>query len=198
MKRLLISFVGAALLVGVLAMPVGAAKGSTKIASVRGTISGTQTVTTTCGWATYDNGQGGGPTYQQYWINEISVQGAALNASTLGSGTTSWYITMSPFQNQPSQWWTFTGSNPANTLAGWPNFNGGMGGGSNYSFNVNSGTGKFAGVKYGPLQSLQTQVTFPNCDPGSAPPNPPTDPAVVDVESATSPLNLTIYGQLIF
>jgi hypothetical protein len=195
-KRLFFPLVGMALAVMAIASPAGAAKGGTQVASVKGTIQGIQTDTVTCGWATYDSGQG--PQYQPFWADQVQFTGK-VNASTLGSGTMSMDIAMDPFGG--AQWWTFKATQAKNSLIGSQanvNYGGNEQGQQTESIylNVGSGTGKFAGVTGGSLQTLQVLSNQAGCDVGDQPAGD------VDVTfgpfTATTPINTTIYGQLIY
>lgn len=199
MKRwqLLLGAVVPVLLVGLMAAPAGAARGTTKIASVKGTLSGAQTLTVTCGWDWLNFG-GPTPMYQTYFTTEIQATGVVVNASGLGSGTMSLYSNMSPYASA-SPVWTFQGTNIKNSLTGGLNINiNGTPQGQTESifFNVTSGTGKFAGVSGGTLQTLPFSVTQPFCDPGPEP-NPQVY-TVVTPAAVTAAMNVAFYGQLLF
>ena len=197
MKRLLLAFAGAIAMVGVTAIPVGAAvKGAPTITNVKGTITGTMTTNVACGYTFYDRNNGNGTQYQSYFATEVIVNGALLNASGTGKGTIGWHTLMSPLL-PPTMTWTFTGAKPADTLTGQVMFNGGVGGPTTYSFQAWSGTGKFANVMSGmsQLQTMPATLTMPN------PVCPAEDPDKNNVEGApvtqTAPISLTVYGQLL-
>lgn len=193
-RGLFTSVAATALLLGLVATPAGAAKGTIKIASVKGTISGTQTITVTCGWGTFDFG--GGPQFQQFGETDITFSDVLVNASTLGGGTMTMHIFMGPGGGDQS--WTFKATQAKNSLTGQANANFDFNGqfpSENLYLNVNSGTGKFAGVSGGSLQTLGFAVDQPFCDPGDGSSG---DVTFGPITGTPTTFSVPIYGQLLF
>lgn len=201
MRRVMTALAGVALTMVILAGPADAAKGKTQITAVRGTVAGQQYVVTTCGWMPSPQG----PT--QYWAWSISVDKASLSASGIGNGTMSWTALNTPFWGDgggPQPTFTIRMAS-GSTITGQVNVNVGMGGSSQsvgYNFGVMSGTGKFAGVTGGSLQTMQATFNAPTCDPGF---NPPVNWDSNDqstwqtgASSGAVPFSAVIYGQLIY
>jgi hypothetical protein len=179
MRNIWIALGGALLVLGVMAAPVGAAKGTTKIQSVQGTYSGTETVTETCT---------PGPGFGNVTVN-LHAEDIDLRSSTLGRGTLGYDINWSNFSQQQGGFWGFTASNGNASVGGPGSLN--VGSQVFFTFTVGAGTGKFAGVTGGQLQTLPTFGVGPPCDPNA---NGGTGETVV----TEVPVSATIYGQLIY
>ncbi|HZS15702.1 MAG TPA: hypothetical protein VFC09_13990 [Candidatus Dormibacteraeota bacterium] len=202
MRRALTAVAGVALTVVILAVPADAAKGKTQITAVKGTVTGQQYVVATCGWMPTDQGP------MQYWATSISVDRAVISGSGIGKGTMSWTAQANPFMGMGGQptTWVINASSSGSSVTGQSNMNLGMGGGGNqtisYGFGVMSGTGKFAGVTNGSLQTMQAPFNSPTCDPGFNPPAnwDPNDQSTwqTGASSGAVPFSFTIYGQLIY
>jgi hypothetical protein len=182
MKRLWIALVGAALIAGFAAAPAGAAKGTTKIQSVQGTYSGTETLTETC------TPGGGGPGGSNVTVN-LRADALDTRSSTLGRGTLFYDINWNNSGQPQGGFWAFTASNGKALVAGPASLN--VGQQSFFTFTVGVGSGKFAGVTGGQLQTLPTFASGPPCDPNA---NGGTGETIV----ADLPVSGTFYGQLIY
>ena len=155
MKRLFVSAIGVLLMVGLMAAPASAAKGSAKVTAVKGTFSGNVSVVESCGYGWYTNfPMNGQPVTgrQPFYEYTYTATNLSVNGTTIGSGLMSFSTVMTPVQDLQAQpTWTFVANNGSSGLlsAQFQFQFGGMGGSPSASWFASqlTGTGKFAGVK---------------------------------------------------